>query len=283
MTPIITLSCLIDGWALAAESGFPTPLGLDGLIATLLVTRASMALRAPVLFVRLRSATRSGRFGRAPRAGCRRCIRRDIVGSRGGASCSPPPRRSVFLRYGRPTGDGQRYEPTERVGQESARSGAIGSMQGLGLPVRSFVRPIATTLPTVPDGTSVRSPVSVHGHPSVALEMMPARQRRGTAGEPAQHQLGCEVFDVPLSVVAGCLQDDVPVRRSSRLRTTSGGARCVYFETASTSTPCSLTVAGPARTSPRPCVSPVMRAPLTLRRFPGAFSFQQQPTREESP
>jgi hypothetical protein len=23
MTPIITLSCLIDGWALAAESGFP--------------------------------------------------------------------------------------------------------------------------------------------------------------------------------------------------------------------------------------------------------------------
>jgi hypothetical protein len=141
-----------------AGSGFPTPPGLDGLIATLLVTRASMALRAPVLFVRLRSATRPGRFGRAPLAGCRRCIRHDIVGSRGGASCSPPPRRSVFLRYGRPSGDGQRYEPTARVEQESARSGVIGSMPGLRLPVRSFVRPIATTLPTVPGGSSVRNP-----------------------------------------------------------------------------------------------------------------------------
>ena len=215
-----------------------------------------MVLRSPVLFVRLRSATRPGRFRRAPRARYRRCIRHDIVGSRGGASCSPPPRRSVFLRYGRPTGDGQRYEPTERVGQESARSGAIGSMQGLGLPVRSFVRPIATTLPTVPDGTSVRSPVSVHGHPSVALEMMPARQRRGTAGEPAQHQLGCEVFDVPLFDVAGCLQDDAPVRRASRLWTTSGDDRCVYFDTASTSAPCSLIMNDPARTSPRPCGHP---------------------------
>jgi hypothetical protein len=29
--------------------------------------------------------------------------------------------------------------------------------------------------------------------------------------------------------------------------------------------------------------SSALRAPLTLRRFPGAFSFQQQPTREESP
>jgi hypothetical protein len=26
-----------------------------------------------------------------------------------------------------------------------------------------------------------------------------------------------------------------------------------------------------------------LRAPLTLRRVPGAFSFQQQPTREETP
>jgi len=40
----------------------------------------------------------------------------------------------------------------------------------------------------------------------------------------------------------------------------------------------SLTVTGPARTSPRPCGHP-----LTLRRSFGAFSFQQQPTREESP
>ena len=187
-----------------------------------------MVLRSPVLFVRLRSATRPGRFGRAPRARYRRCIRHDIVGSRGGASCSPPPRRSVFLRYGRPTGDGQRYEPMARVGQERARSGAIGSMPGLRSPGRSFVRPRATTLPTVPGGSSVRSPVPVHGHPPAALQMVPARQRRGTAGEPAQHQLGCEVFDVPLSDVAGCLQDDAPVRRASRLRKTSGGARCAH-------------------------------------------------------
>jgi len=246
---------------------------MTGLIATFLVTRVSMgALRAPVLFVRLRSATRPGRFGRAPRAGCRRCIRRDIVGSRGGASYSPPPRRSVFLRCGCPTGDGQRRQPTARVGQDSARSDAIGSMQGLRLPVRSFVRPRATTLPTVPGGSSVRNPDRVHGHPLVALQMVPARQRRGKAGEPAQHQLGCEVFDVPLSDVAGCFQDDAPVRRASRLRTTSGGDRCIYFETALAD-----------RERSRQNFSSALRAPLTLRLYPGAFSSQQQPTREESP
>jgi len=256
-----------------AGSGFPTPPGLDGLIATFLVTRVSMvALRAPVLFVRLRSATRPGRFGRAPRAGYRRCIRHDVAGSRGGAGCSAPLRRSVVLRYGCPSGDGQSREATARVEQERARSGAIGSMQGLRLPVRSVGRPVATTLPTVPDGSSVGGPVSLYGHPSVALQMVPARQRRGTAGESAQHQLGCEVFDIPLSDVAGCLQDDAPVRRASRLRTTSGGARCVYFDTALAD-----------RERSRQNFSSALRAPLTLRLYPGAFSFQQQPTREESP
>ena len=41
-------------------------------------------------------------------------------------------------------------------------------------------------------------------------------------------QLVCEVSDVPLSDVAGCFQDDAPVRRASRLRTTSGGACCAH-------------------------------------------------------
>jgi hypothetical protein len=85
-------------------------------------------------------------------------------------------------------------------------------------------------------------------------------------------QLVCEVPDVPLSDVAGCFQDDAPVRRASRLRTTPGGAPCVHFVTALTD-----------RDRSRQNFPSALRAPLTLRRFPGAFSFQQQSTREESP
>jgi hypothetical protein len=231
-----------------------------------------VALRAPVLFVRLRSATRAGRFGRAPLAGCRRCIRRDIVGSRGGAGCSPPPRRSVVLRYGRPSGNGQRYEPTARVEQDSARSGAIDSLQGLRLPTRSVVRPIATALPTVPGGSSVRDPDPVHGHPLVALESVPARQSRGAAGESAQLASWGARCSTSLSRMWLAGKDDAPVRRASRLRTTSGGDRCVCFDTALTD-----------RRRSRQNFSSALRAPLTLRRSPGAFFFQQQPTREESP
>jgi hypothetical protein len=36
------------------------------------------------------------------------------------------------------------------------------------------------------------------------------------------------VRSVPLFDVAGCLQDDAPVRRASKLRTTSDGVRCAY-------------------------------------------------------
>jgi hypothetical protein len=41
-------------------------------------------------------------------------------------------------------------------------------------------------------------------------------------------QRSSEVFVVPFFDVAGCLQDDAPVRRASRLRTTSDGARCAH-------------------------------------------------------
>jgi len=247
--------------------GFPAPPGLDGLIATLLVTRASMALRAPVLFVKLRSATRPVRFGRVPQAGYRRGIRRDIVGSRGGASCLPFPRRSVFLRHGRPSGNGQRFEPTARVGQENASSGAIGSMPGFRSPVRSFVRPRATTLPTVPGGSSVRNPDPVHGHPPMALETVLARQRRGTAGEPAQ--LASCSGRCPISLSRMWLAAFKMMPRSV------GRQGCGQLLVA-------LAALADRRRS-RQNFSSALRAPLTLRRFPGAFSFQQQPTREESP
>jgi hypothetical protein len=81
----------------------------------------------------------------------------------------------------------------------------------------------------------------------------------------------CAVFAVSLSRVAGCLQDDAPVRRASRLRTTSDGARFVLFDTALTD-----------RDRSRQNFSSALRAPLTLRLFPGATSFQHQPTREET-
>jgi len=57
----------------------------------------------------------------------------------------------------------------------------------------------------------------------------PARQRWGSAAEPSSIDRGSsDVFGVPLFDAAGCLQDDAPVRRASRLRTTSDGARCAH-------------------------------------------------------
>src|ERR1019366_1489446 len=67
----------------------------------------------------------------------------------------------------------------------------------------------------------------------------------------------CVVFAVSLSHVAGCLQDDAPVRRASRPRTTSSGAHCALFDTALTD-----------RDRSRQNFSSALRAPLTLRLSP---------------
>jgi hypothetical protein len=47
-------------------------------------------------------------------------------------------------------------------------------------------------------------------------------------GQVARPEITRSVRSVPLFDVAGCLQDDAPVRRASRLRTTSDGARCAH-------------------------------------------------------
>ena len=47
-------------------------------------------------------------------------------------------------------------------------------------------------------------------------------------GQLARPEITRSVRSVPLFDVAGCLQDDAPVRRASRLRTTSDGARCAH-------------------------------------------------------
>jgi hypothetical protein len=47
-------------------------------------------------------------------------------------------------------------------------------------------------------------------------------------GQLARPEITRSVRSVPLFDVAGCLQDDAPVRRGSRLRTTSDGARCAH-------------------------------------------------------
>jgi hypothetical protein len=188
-----------------------------------------VALRPPVLFVRLRSATRPGRFDRAPRAGYRRCIRHDVVGSRGGASCSPPPRRSVFLRYLCPSGDGQRYEPTARVGAGEC------SLWCHRFDARAS---IAGAIRRSPDSDNAAyGPRRVIGAQSGLCQWPPTHGFGAGAGAPTTGYswrassvgpLGCEVFDVPLFDVAGCFQDDAPARRASRLRTTSGGACCAH-------------------------------------------------------
>ena len=52
-----------------------------------------------------------------------------------------------------------------------------------------------------------------------------ADQLRGQLVRP---EITRSVRSVPLFDVAGCLQDDAPVRRASRLRTTSGGVRWAH-------------------------------------------------------
>jgi len=154
----------------------------------------------------------------------------------------------------------------------SAPLGAIGSAPSLRLPARFSFR-LGTTMPSTSQTSRWRpiSPLSMATSPRIKVEGadVPVGDswRASSVG-----QLVCEVSDIPLSDVAGCFQDDAPVRRESRLRTTSGGACCVYLNTVLTD-----------RRRSRQNFSSALRAPLTLRRFPGAFSFQQQPTREESP
>jgi len=238
--------------------GKPDPAG-TGLLASsqhfLHSVMSTAALRAPVLLMRLRPALRPGRSGPAARARCRRCARHDVAGSRRGRQLLASSQRISRARV--PPGDGQQYQLDAPMMQESAPLGTIGSTPRLRLPERFFFR-LGTTTPTASQ-TSRWRPVS-----SLPMATCPRIEVDGADNTPVGDswrassvgQLVCEVSDIPLSDVAGCFQDDAPVRRASRLRTTSGGVHCVYFDTASTSTLCSLTVAGPARTSPRPCGHP---------------------------
>jgi hypothetical protein len=130
-------------------------------------------------------------------------------------------RPSSWMRAAVPTGcAGDARECSAR----RHRIGAIGSTPSLRLPERFFICLGTTMLSTSQAGR--RRPVS-----SLPLVTRP-RIEVDEANVPAEDsrransvgQLECEVSDVPLSEVAGCFQDDAPVRRASRLRTTSGGA-----------------------------------------------------------
>jgi len=112
--------------------------------------------------------------------------------------------------------------------QGSAPLGAIGWAPSLRLLERFFFC-LGTTMPSTSQ-TSRRRPVSslpMATCPRIEVDGpdMPAEDswRASSVG-----QRECEVSDVPLSVVAGCFQDDAPVRRASRLRTTFGGACCAH-------------------------------------------------------
>jgi len=112
--------------------------------------------------------------------------------------------------------------------QGSAPLGAIGSAPSLRLPKRFFYR-LGTTMPSTSQ-TSRRRPVS-----SLPMATCPRIEVDGPdtpVGDSWRAslvgQLVCVVSDIPLSDVAGCFQDDAPVRRASRLRTTSGGACCAH-------------------------------------------------------
>jgi hypothetical protein len=231
---------------------------------------STAALRAPVLLVRLRPAPRPDRSGRAPRAGCRRCARHDIAGSRRSPAVDLPPDGSALLGAGLPPGCGQVpircaddarecSARRHRFGAKSSAAGAILLSPGHNdaLTSQTSRRPVSS----LPMATCPR--IEVDGADTPVGDSW----RAGSVG-----QQECEVSDVPLSEVAGCFQDDAPVRRASRLRTASGGACCVYLDTVLTD-----------RDRSHQNFPSALRAPLTLRRSPGATSFQQQPTREESP
>jgi hypothetical protein len=72
---------------------------------------SAVALRAPVLLVRLRPAPRPGCSGRAPRAGCRRCARHEVAGLRRGAQLLTSSQRISLARCP-PSAGGRTAVPT---------------------------------------------------------------------------------------------------------------------------------------------------------------------------
>jgi hypothetical protein len=212
---------------------------------------STAALRAPVLLVRLRPAPRPGRSTRAPRARCRRrCACHDVAGSRGGGQLLDSPqgislaraRPSVWMRTAVPNGCAddarERCARRHRFGSKASVAGAIlrlpGHNDALCNPDESLA--LSRPCPWPP----------AHGSRSTLPTC-----RWGTAGAPAQLASGSARRSISLSRM--WLAAFKMMHRSVGRQ---GCGQLLAALTASTWTLRSLTVAGPARTSPRPCGHP---------------------------
>ena len=179
------------------------------------------AHRAPVLLVRLRSASvQSPRPSAGP--GAAEAIDTKSVWSEPTMTLLVG---SALLDYLGPLGGRQSCQRTTRLWQGGCSVRAIAAAADLGIwhlgevlaaQRRRHVYPISIA------GAQLASRLIVTSPP---MGGRTHRRNRSTAGpaRSARHLAKCSMF---LFGVAGCLQDDAPVRRASRLRTTSGGARC---------------------------------------------------------
>jgi hypothetical protein len=160
------------------------------------------------------------------------------------------------------------WAPGCRSGRQgTAQSGLIGSKSGLWLQGRFFVRPVAT-LPLLPIriAGSQSHPCarpSTHDH-MLAVRAWPPAEIRSRTG-PFDRR-SCEAPNGPLFLWLAV---------SKMLHRSLGRQGYVH--------PLSAFAALTDRERSRQRVPSALRAPLTRRVFPGATSFQHQPTREESP
>jgi hypothetical protein len=125
---------------------------------------SAVALRAPVLLVRLRPAPRPGRSGRAPRAGCRRCARHEVAGRRRRGQLLTSSQR-ISLARRRPSASWRTAGPTRCVDgarECSARRQRFGAKSSVAGAILLF--PGHNDTNCIPDESPAPSLAPAHGH-----------------------------------------------------------------------------------------------------------------------
>ena len=147
---------------------------------------SAVALRAPVLLMRLRPALRPGCSGRAPRAGCRRCARHDVADSRRGRQLLASSQRISRARVPLSAG-GRTAVPTrcaDDAGECSARLHRFDAKSSVAGAI--LLSPGHNDALCIPDESLAHCLVPAHGH----LSTDRGRRSRYAGGGHLASQLG---------------------------------------------------------------------------------------------
>jgi hypothetical protein len=145
-----------------------------------------VALRAPVLLVRLRPAAHPGRSGRAPRAGSRRCTRHDVAGSRRRRQLLASSQR-ISRAWVPPSAGGRTAVPircADDAGECSARRHRLGAESSVA--GAKLLPPGHNDALCIPDESLAPWLVPAHGH----LPTDRGRRSRPAGGGQLASQLG---------------------------------------------------------------------------------------------